>query len=391
MGAYCGATRPTSGDNAPQSNTLCAAGLALSNMLWDIFCTVIDNHGDLGVCWRLSAELARRGEQVRLWVDDGSALAWMAPQGHDGVTVWPWHTPLPPSSLASLAPADVLVEAFGCEIDAGLLARHRAQRPEQPPVWINLEYLSAEAWVERCHALPSPVMSGPAAGWTKWFFYPGFTPATGGLMREPGVADEPTPEWRLDQRQRLGAQAQHCLVSLFCYEPPALPALLARWQTEGQAGQPVHLLVMPGRPAAAVRAVQAEPPAFAEGTDWLRLAWPEAVPQAEFDRTLRACDLNFVRGEDSVVRALWAGRALVWHIYPQDDEAHRDKLGAFLDWLDAPPSLRQFHEVWNGLSAAPLPPIDLPEWQACVQAARAKLLAQSDLVTQLLRFCTEKR
>jgi len=360
-------------------------------MLWDIFCTVIDNHGDLGVCWRLSAELARRGEQVRLWVDDASALAWMAPQGQAGVTVRPWLSPLPADSLASLAPADVLVEAFGCEIDAGLLARHRAQRPEQPPVWINLEYLSAEAWVERCHALPSPVMNGPAAGWTKWFFYPGFTPATGGLMREPGVADEATPEWRRAQRQRLGAKAQDCLASLFCYEPPALPALLARWRTEGQAGQPVHLLVMPGRPAAAVRAVQAEPPAFAEGTDWLRLAWPKAVPQAEFDHTLRACDLNFVRGEDSVVRALWAGRALVWHIYPQDDEAHRDKLDAFLDWLDAPPSLRQFHQVWNGLSQAALPPIDLPEWQACVQAARAKLLAQSDLVTQLLRFCTEKR
>jgi len=298
---------------------------------------------------------------------------------------------LPADSLACLAPADVLVEAFGCEIDAGLLARHRAQRPEQPPVWINLEYLSAESWVERCHALPSPVMRGPAAGWTKWFFYPGFTPATGGLMREPGVADEPTPEWRQVHRQRLGAQAQDCLVSLFCYEPPALPALLERWQAQGQAGQPVHLLVMPGRPAAAVRALQAQMPALAESPHRLRLAWPEAVPQPEFDHTLRACNLNFVRGEDSVVRALWAGRALVWHIYPQDDEAHRDKLDAFLDWLDAPPSLRQFHQVWNGLSKSPLPPIDPPEWQACVQAARTKLRAQSDLVTQLLRFSTEKR
>ena len=360
-------------------------------MLWDIFCTVIDNHGDLGVCWRLSAELARRGEQVRLWVDDGSALTWMAPQGQAGVTVLPWVKPLPSSSLAALKPADVLVEAFGCEIDAGLLARHRDQRPERPPVWINLEYLSAEAWVERCHALPSPVMNGPAAGWTKWFFYPGFTPATGGLMQGPGVADEATPEWRRAQRQRLGAQAQDCLASLFCYEPPALPALLERWRTEGQGGQPVHLLVMPGRPAAAVRGLQAQAPALAKETDRLRLAWPEAVPQPEFDLCLRACDLNFVRGEDSLVRALWAGQALVWHIYPQDDEAHRDKLDAFLDWLDSPPTLRQFHQVWNGLSNAALPRIELPEWQACVQAARAKLLVQSDLVTQLLRFCTEKR
>lgn len=364
---------------------------ASANMLWDIFCTVIDNHGDLGVCWRLSAELARRGEQVRLWVDDASALSWMAPHGHAGVTVLPWLRPLPTGSLASMAPADVLIEAFGCEIDEGLLAAHRALRPQQAPVWVNLEYLTAETWVERCHGLPSPVMHGPAAGLTKWFFYPGFTPATGGLMREPGVADEPPPDWRPMQRLHLGAQPQDCLVSLFCYEPPALSALLERWGTQGQAGQPVHLRVMPGRPAAAVRALQARNPSLIGHPEHLHLSWPEPVPQAEFDLGLRACDLNFVRGEDSLVRALWAGRALVWHIYPQDDDAHRDKLEAFLDWLDAPASLRQFHEVWNGLSDAPLPAIELPAWQACVQAARAKLLTQSELVTQLLRFCTEKR
>ena len=32
-------------------------------MLWDLFCRVIDNHGDLGVCWRLARDLAARGER----------------------------------------------------------------------------------------------------------------------------------------------------------------------------------------------------------------------------------------------------------------------------------------------------------------------------------------
>ena len=54
---------------------------------WDIFCQVIDNFGDIGVCWRLAADLAARGHQVRLWVDDASALHWMAPQGAAGVEV----------------------------------------------------------------------------------------------------------------------------------------------------------------------------------------------------------------------------------------------------------------------------------------------------------------
>jgi uncharacterized repeat protein (TIGR03837 family) len=100
--------------------------------------------------------------------------------------------------------------------------------------------------------------------------------------------------------------------------------------------------------------------------------------------------LNFVRGEDSLIRALWAGKALVWHIYPQEDGAHAAKLNAFLDWLDAPVSLRQFHLTWNGLSQRRLPEIDLLAWQACVQNARQRLMKQADLVSQLLQFVAEK-
>ncbi len=150
---------------------------ALSTALnWDIFCRVIDNHGDLGVCWRLSADLAQRGHTVRLWVDDASALAWMAPQGCNGVEVRAW------SDDAAVQLGDVVVEAFGCELPEAFQAL-MVQGP--PPVWINLEYLSAEAYVARSHGLASPVMSGPAKGATKWFFFPGFTPDTGGLLREP--------------------------------------------------------------------------------------------------------------------------------------------------------------------------------------------------------------
>ena len=62
--------------------------------MWDVFCRVIDNHGDLGVCVRLARQLAQRGIQVRLWVDDARALTWMAPdlaQGTDaGVRVVDW-------------------------------------------------------------------------------------------------------------------------------------------------------------------------------------------------------------------------------------------------------------------------------------------------------------
>ncbi|MDB5931488.1 MAG: hypothetical protein JWR60_3195, partial [Polaromonas sp.] len=138
---------------------------------WDIFCKVIDNFGDIGICWRLAADLAARGHAVRLWADDASALAWMAPGGCAGVQVLPWQSPLA-LDAARLAgqPSDVLIEAFGCEVAPKFIAAcaDTACATGLKPLWINLEYLSAEPYVARCHALPSPVQVGPAAGWLKW-------------------------------------------------------------------------------------------------------------------------------------------------------------------------------------------------------------------------------
>ena len=377
----------------------------LSPLQWDVFCRVVDNFGDIGVCWRLATQLAGQGQQVRLWVDDASALQWMAPQGCPGVEVRAWGAPVP---AAHEAPTDVMVEAFGCEITPEFIAysAFQASARGQKPVWINLEYLSAEGYVERNHRLPSPILSGPAAGWTRWFFYPGFTSATGGLLREPGLMERreafDRTAWRAAHAAAFGlgeVDPGQRWVSLFCYEPPALRELLQH----GQA-QPTQLLVTPGRPTGAVLAALAKtgdknrgqiaPQRLSDKREQLSISYLPHRPQPAFDEMLWACDFNAVRGEDSLVRALWAGQALVWQIYPQHDNAHHDKLWAFLDWLQAPASLRQFHATWNGLDIAPLQwPDDhtLAEWTACIAAARARLLTQDNLVAQLLGFVAEKR
>jgi uncharacterized repeat protein (TIGR03837 family) len=355
---------------------------------WDLFCTVIDNHGDLGVCWRLARQLAQAGQSVRLWVDDASALAWMAPDALRAslpdIQVLPWAEANKPELLARLPAADVWIEAFGCALPQAFVA-HAAATRKQQPAWINLEYLSAESWVPRMHGLPSPVMSGPAKGWTKHFFYPGFTPDTGGLLRETGLMER--QEAFTASGQRTAWRAQHApdlapsalLISLFCYEPAALPQLLTQL-----SGTPHHLLVTPGRPLEAVQQTLCQLPAQATLPHWSALPYTD---QNGFDEMLWACDLNFVRGEDSLVRALWAGQPFVWHIYPQEDKAHHAKLEAFLDWLKAPQSLRQFHRVWNGMEDAALPLLHeakLNEWCDCVASARQRLLAQGDLLTQLI-------
>lgn len=360
-----------------------------SGQLWDIFCTVIDNHGDLGVCWRLTRQLRDAGQRVRLWVDDASALTWMAPTAHQetGIEVRPWASASQSSDLSDLPIADVWIEAFGCNLPEAFVA-HFVERAEvthtQQPQWINLEYLSAEDWVPRMHGLPSPVMSGPAKGWTKTFFYPGFTPDTGGLLRETDLLERQQAfdrtSWRKQHAPDLAPNG--LLISLFCYEPAALPQLLAQL-----VGTPHHLLVTPGRPLAAVQQALA---GMAVQPSWSALPY---TTQDGFDEMLWACDLNFVRGEDSLVRALWAGQPFIWHIYPQDDNAHHAKLEAFLEWIQAPESLRSAHRVWNGIPAkngAVIDQISMSEWDPCFKNAQQRLFHGADLVNQLTQNVRQK-
>ena len=343
---------------------------------WDIFCQVIDNYGDIGVCWRLARQLAASGHSVRVWLDDARALSWMAPQGCPNVTVLPWQAPL--TLPVDLPPGDVLIEAFGCSVPDDFVQRYVDWRAtdRRPAAWINLEYLSAEPYVERSHALPSPVMSGPGRGLTKHFFYPGFTARTGGLLREPDLMTRQQSFERTSWLQKtLGLDISHQapLVSLFCYEPQALAELLAQL-----AQQQATLLVTPGRATAAVQAC-----ALPKGLNPHFLPW---LTQDDYDHLLWACDLNFVRGEDSLVRALWAGQPFVWQIYPQQDQAHHAKLEALLDWMNAPPALRAAHTRWNGLDTQPFQFPELSHWGQAAKATRQGLLAQPDLLSQLLKF-----
>jgi uncharacterized repeat protein (TIGR03837 family) len=352
------------------------------DLRWDLFCRVIDNHGDLGVCWRLACDLASRGHSVRLWVDDPTALSWMAPQGADRVTVHGWTEMAPDSAVDIVGDGmgDVVVEAFGCDPPPAFV-QAMARRPH-PPVWVNLEYLSAEAWVERSHGLPSPTPSGL----TKWFFFTGFTDRTGGLLREPALMRE---QQQFDGRAWLAqrgwpAQEGERVVSLFCYRQPRLADWLAQL-----ADAPTLLLATPGPATQQLQALMPPSQVRVVALPWLT--------QQDYDRLLWSCDLNAVRGEDSFVRALWADAPMLWQIYPQHDGVHAGKLQAFIDRYvqgmpgGLAPAVRAAQLHWNGLAGTAPGLPDLRLWRQGHRAFRSTLLAQDDLGKQLCCFVGAKR
>lgn len=370
---------------------------------WDIFCRVIDNYGDIGVSWRLARQLAtEHGAAVRLWVDRLAVLHALCPrvdaqareQRVDGVTIFPL------DNDAQYPPAgDVVIEAFGC----GLPPRYvdALARRASKPLWMVLEYLSAEPWVAAHHGLPSP---HPQLNVPRYFFFPGVTRGTGGVLRERDL---------LARRDAFDAAARRAwwsrwgfddvapgtlTLSLFAYPHAPVKELVEACV----AGAEPVTLVLPQTPlAVSVRDYLRVGDAGVARAGALEVRFLPFVPQAEYDAVLWACDINFVRGEDSFVRAQWAAKPLVWHIYPQADNAHVAKLDAYLDVygevLGAPAAqaVRGLWHAWNGVEGA-LPLAEAWAMFCHEQAAQRaglsrwqdRLESLGDLAGNLVKFCT---
>ncbi|MBE0612850.1 MAG: elongation factor P maturation arginine rhamnosyltransferase EarP [Burkholderiales bacterium] len=373
---------------------------------WDIFCTVVDNYGDIGVCWRLARQLALdRSRRVRLWIDDLASFRRICPdiacgvdaQTSRGVEIRWWREPFPAAE-----PADVVIEAFACDPPASYVAA--MARRQSKPVWINLEFLSAENWVLGCHGLPSPHPSLPLV---KYFFFPGFDEATGGLLAEPGLLEArgrfqnaAVEQARFWEDLGLPApRAGETQVSMFCYPDGGVGGLLRAWAA---GGAPLRCLVPEGIASAALSAFF-DTDALAPGTV-LRKAGLEVrifpfLDQDRYDRLLWACDLNLVRGEDSFVRGQWAARPMLWQIYPQAEGVHLPKLQAFLDLYCAglPPetaaALTRFWQAWNRGDAAGVESVWPEFWRhrpvldAHARRWSEKLAAGGNLANNLAQFC----
>ena len=372
-----------------------------------IFCKVVDNYGDVGICWRLSRQLHQEhGIAVTLWVDDLRSFQRICPgvgidaevQQLAGVTVRHWRNQDGLFSVNDVA--DIVIEFFACDIPPGYIAAMAECNPR--PVWLNLEGLSAEEWVEGCHTLPSPHPRWPL---TKYFFFPGFTHKTGGLLCESSL-EEQREQFQSDQAMaaflaQFGVTPREMIslkVSLFCYPHAPVSALFDVWQN-GDAE--ITCLVPEGVAADAIQAFLEGDgkPGATRTRGALTVRVLPFVAQPDYDKLLWVCDFNFVRGEDSFVRAQWAGKPFVWHIYPQDENLHHKKLRAFLQRYAADmESLSAFSLYWNGASpenekeqadwSGLWPPFhaDMPTMTCRAMDWRRRMLENGDLTSNLLKF-----
>jgi uncharacterized repeat protein (TIGR03837 family) len=271
--------------------------------------------------------------------------------------------------------------------------------------WVNLEYLSAEVWVDSHHGLPSP---HPRLPLVKHFFFPGFTPSTGGLLAEKPLLKQRAifqedAQLRTDFWQELlipAAEKNEIRISLFCYGNNSAISLFSDWS---KSSVPVMCLIPEGVAMTEIATFfgATNPKAgnlFKNGSLIVRVL--PFLEQDRYDRLLWACNFNFVRGEDSFVRAQWAARPMVWQIYPQDAGAHWTKLRAFLERyctdlpLPTAAALITFYEAWNGGREGD------PDWESLwkhraslekhAQEWANRLIKNEDLTTKLVNFCNSK-
>lgn len=366
---------------------------------WDIFCKVVDNYGDAGVCWRLARMLhTEHGLRVQLWIDKPDALRALHPaldpalaeQQTAGITVRRWNE----GAETEVQGVAVVIEAFGCGLPDDYVTAMAAQ--SGPPLWIVLEYLSAEDWVDTHHALSSP---HPRFSLPRFFFFPGFTAGTGGLLREQDLLsrrDAFGDERKREFWKALGFDRPDALtLSLFCYADAPVAELLA---TLAEGDAPTVVAVPEGAPGPVVDRYFG--PAMRNkkirSRGALEVRALPFLPQSGYDELLWSCDLNLVRGEDSFVRAQWAAKPMVWQPYIQEGDAHHLKMQAFLQRYCAglapvpAAALAGFWKTWNDRGDVPgvwgalrekLPELGL---QARNWASRQAEIP--DLATQLVRF-----
>lgn len=291
----------------------------------DIFCNVIDNFGDAGVVYRFAKELKKKEEQkkIRIFLNRYDEFAAINPkidinknsQLIDGI----FYLLRESSDLENIIPAEIIIETFGCDINELYL-----EKINKKTVILNLEYLSAESWIEDYHKMQS-FTSNPNI--KKYFFMPGFTEKTGGLIIN---SDKKEKSRDILKEYYSGELENKKIGTIFSYEHNFENLIEDIFKLKNQ----YLLLIMGEKSKESFKIsmdkefIQLEEGYFKK--DNLEILFMPFVTQEKYDEIISVTDFNFVRGEESLARAALSGIPFIWHAYLQEDMVHMDKVDAFL-------------------------------------------------------------
>lgn len=303
----------------------------------DIFCEIIDNFGDIGVVYRLAKELKNLyGDRVEIRVflnrvDEFISINKKAKlveyQEIDGI-IYITNEYLA-KNICTFSPANVIIEAFGCNILEEYLERAKVESS----LLINLEYLSGEDWIEDIHLMESPL---GAPKLKKYFFMPGFTEKTGGVIvdslfleRKKSVLKN--KDMYLNKYIPEIEKEDYFIGTIFSYEKNFLPLLDVLIENKRKN----CLLILGEKSQTSIKSIIQDLDGVTSKDDIyqyrnIMFKFMPFLEQEEYEELINLVDYNFVRGEDSFVRALLTGKPFIWHIYLQDEMAHMDKIEGFV-------------------------------------------------------------
>lgn len=279
----------------------------------DIFCEVIDNYGDVGVAYRLARELKRiyPNKELRFIINQTEELNLI--KKNDDIIVINY------KDVDKIEqPADLVIETFACNIPE--IYMDKALKTSK--LMINLEYFSSEDWVDDFH-LQESFLGGNLK---KYFFIPGLSEKSGGIILDKEFLDRKNKvqenreyylkQFNIDENYDL-------IISVFSYEKNFDNFL----KTLQKLDKKVLLLLLSEK-------TQKNFIKYFDNNDYYDKIKAVKLPFFTYDKyekLLALCDINLVRGEDSFVRALLLAKPFLWHIYPQDENAHIIKLESFLE------------------------------------------------------------
>lgn len=305
-----------------------------------IFCDVIDNFGDAGFCLRLSRDLCKF-YNVTLFCNNLTVLKKITNKedlsSSSKLQIYSW-----PNSNNYYHSPNIVIEAFSCRVPSCLIDEYKKNNP----LIIELEYLTAESFADDCHGLASF-----SDGLPRYFFFPGFTHKTGGLIFEKDFIE-------YANKSSICNSSSTKILTLFSYHEANHYALI---KALSNSKFKFEINLFEGLQLEAINKLLSTNLNIGDNLklDNINFKVIPMVSQKEYDKMLISSDLNLVRGEDSIVRAMFSGKPFLWNIYPQEENAHKLKLEALfsrmkecLEEIDLIEQIKDINLSYNNYGSA---------------------------------------